>query len=308
MTERAEPPKLPINIAWRSFGFVWRNLGAVIRVGFVPLLLAVSVYVLLFIYFPPTIAPFGDGAQPVPQIPAVIIEQLTMLLVSVMFVVGMHRLAILDERPNTLLHLRFQREEVKYLLTFIVFFLGFLLALVVLAGIGYALIVTVGGPEAIEFFSTPTGIVAAVFLYIVLFVLLMWPTFRLSLAFPHAAITGRMDFGLSWRSTRGNFLRYIGIAVLFVLILLVIYALFIAVFFGVMYTLAQIVAQTPQPGAIIDASPDAMFQGVEGWRSALAVGIAAALLVSFAGVVQAAGVTTVSLAYKALILRNYEAA
>jgi hypothetical protein len=55
------------------------------------------------------------------------------------------------------------------------------------------------------------GLIAII---IVLIGATIWPTVRLALVFPHAAITGRVSFGESWAAMRGNFWRMIGVGAL----------------------------------------------------------------------------------------------
>ncbi len=118
--QAAFQPKLPINIGWRTFGYVFRNFGTVMRVGFLPLLLIVAAYTLLYIYFPPEMVHMGGQMVPQQQfLPSLFVTPFT-LLATTMFVVGVHRLAILGERPTSFFHLRFQREEVKYVLVAII--------------------------------------------------------------------------------------------------------------------------------------------------------------------------------------------
>lgn len=53
----------------------------------------------------------------------------------------------------------------------------------------------------------------------------IWPTVRLALVFPHAAVTGQLSFSESWAMTRGNVWRLIGLIVLLAIIVCLIMAL-----------------------------------------------------------------------------------
>lgn len=312
-TQTADQPlnrgKLPISIAWRAFGYVFRNFGAVVRVGFIPLLLTVSIYALIFIYFPPQAEYINGQPREVPNIPIAIVHMLINILISTMFVVGIHRLAILNERPPSLFYIRFQREEIKYLVTALITVIGFFLLFAIIGGLGYLAVMGVGlqevadyfqSPEILAFFTSPLGIATGIALYIAIILLVMWPAARLILAFPHAAITGKIDFGLSWRTMRGNYWRYIAAVLIFSLIAIVAYVILIAVVSVAIYGLVQIVPQESVPGAI--------GQGDSNWQSTVVLSVTIFLFTVIVGFLQAAAITMISMSYQALILRNYETA
>lgn len=226
-----------------------------------------------------------------------------------MFVVGIHRLAILNERPSSLFYIRFQREEIKYLATIIIGGLGLLLISAIIGAISYIIVMAIGleevkkffnSPEVLSFFTSRSGIAAGIALYVLVIIFILWIGARLLLAFPHAAVTGKIDFGLAWRTMRGNFWRYFAVVVIFSLIGLVIYAVLLLVIFGVIYGLAQIFQQQNVPGAIS--------QGGANWQTILISSIPILLITAVFGFLQAAAITMISMSYKALILRNYETA
>ncbi|MDZ4791194.1 MAG: hypothetical protein SGJ17_08305, partial [Hyphomicrobiales bacterium] len=84
--------KLSINIAWRSFSYIFRNFLFVMRIGFLPLLLIVATYTLIFIYFvalvvvtDPQTVPSQEFVQQSIWLNVIVIP--IQLLVSTMFIV-----------------------------------------------------------------------------------------------------------------------------------------------------------------------------------------------------------------------------
>ncbi len=300
--QQASTPNLPVNIAWRSFLYVFNNLGSVIRLGLLPLLLIVSANIVIYIYFPPQAVDVGGRLvlqQPI--WPSLVIFPITIIAITI-FMVGIHRLAILNERPPSLFYLRFQREEVKFLAAAIIAILAFLLFFGVIGGIGYLIVMIIGVEEVKTFFNDPASLSpsAGIIAYVCILIPTVWLGGRLLLALPHAAITAKIDFGMAWRVMRGNFWRYFAVTMIFSLIAFVIYMALVAVIFGAVYVFAQILAQPSLPGAIDTGAP--------GWQTLILSVIPIALGALVGGFIQVATVVMISKIYQALVLRNYESA
>ncbi len=133
----------------------------------------------------------------------------------------------------------------------------------------------------------------------VLFIVLLWPLIRLVLTFPHAAVVGEINFGVSWQAMKGNFWRFILIAIVTGLISVGIYIV-AALLIGLSAAGLAMLVIDRTPGAI-EAAPSTVQLIVIG-------AIPIALIVILIGFFQAVSVTMLSFCYKALILRNYETA
>jgi hypothetical protein len=140
-----------------------------------------------------------------------------------MFAVHIHRYIINEEDPGWVLF-RFGRYELMYLLTGIVLFLCFaLFILVAVVGVTPILGVSLNSEMWTRLQSGqsvplpgPHGWFFA--LGVAVYCLFVWIAVRLVLMLPHAAVTGRLSFGVSWRAMKGNFWRFVLACILFALL------------------------------------------------------------------------------------------
>lgn len=285
--------KLPISIAWRSFGYVLRNFGSVMKIGFLPLLLVVAVYTLAFIYFPPEMVNVGGQMVPSQQLWLSLAITPINLLAMTMFVVGVHRLAVLNERPLGFFYIRFQREELRYFIVAVVLAVVFI-ALVAAVTTLTLMVVEFEG-AAIPGMSNEMQL--GYIIYVALFVLLFWPLIRIILTFPHAAVAGQIDIGVSWRAMRGNFWRFVLISLMVAVLAMIIYIITASIIGIAAFGLTMLLA---------DTTPGAISQEPSTGQLILIAAIPVGLIVILVGFLQAVSVTTLSLCYKALITRNYE--
>jgi hypothetical protein len=296
--QNAAPRKLPVGIGVKSFEYVLRNFGSVMRIGFLPLLLVLAVYILAFVYFPPQLVTTPEGVQVMQQEWWVSLAITPVqLLASTMFVVGVHRLAVLDERPSSFFHLRFEREEVRYLLTGIILAAVFMALVAVITGF----VIAVYGDQIQQLAmpGMPAELVVAYLAYVVLFLLALWPLSRIILAFPHAAVAGRIDFGVSWRAMKGNFWHMVLIFIIVSALMLVFYIIVILII-GIAAVGAALLAGAGAP------TPGSLETGLSTWQTVLIFAVPATLLFLFIGFVQAVFVVMISFSYKALVLGTYE--
>lgn len=269
------------------------------RIGFLPLLLIVATYTLIFIYFvalvvvtDPQTVPSQEFVQQSIWLNVIVIP--IQLLVSTMFIVGVRRLVVLCEKPTGFFYVRFQREEVKYFIVGLVIALPFYALSGVITVIAYSF-GPAEGPASAEI--SPILQVAYV-AYFIVFIFMIWPLVRFSLAFPHAAVAGEIDFGLSWRVMKDNFWRFI-----LVLFIAFIFILLVYIIFGLL-----IVAFSLLSSAISTAAPPGTIQKDMPLWAFINFAPTLILFIILLGFIQAVSVTILSFSYKALILRNYETA
>jgi hypothetical protein len=224
----AQRRKLPVwRTVKRAIVFPFANLGALIKLGLVPALLALAVsYVGVRALWPDDIQSttpqdvlLSFEKWEIATLPSTIAYGIVLVIIAV----GIHRLIIRDERPGWIL-LRFGRYELAYALLLLVLAGGYLTILfpLIFGGIFPSQLFRpggFGGPEGVSAGLTLAALVIALLIFIPL---TMWLNVRLVLTFPHAAVTGRFGFGVAWRAAKGNFWRLIGAFVLIFLVTLVI--------------------------------------------------------------------------------------
>lgn len=226
------------NAVKRAARFPFANIGTLIKLGLVPALLALGVNYVAMRALWPQDAQF-TSIEEMQRIVASL--HLAMLpgsvaygVVAAIFAVGIHRFIIRGEEPGWVL-LRFGRYEIAYAAVAILLLLASMGAQFAVYFVGWATGVLPGDmpgfgaalmPWALEVAPPrefPTGL-GTLFLVLILFG--TWLYVRLLLTFPHAAVTGRIDLGVSWRAVKGNVWRIIAafllVSVLNVLIFLLV--------------------------------------------------------------------------------------
>jgi hypothetical protein len=230
--------KLPVfTTIGQTFGFVVeRRFFTLLRLVWFPSLIAMIVSLLPAIYtysklstLPNSLerdvvgtrAEFTDMSDPT----LVLLEVLNVvgsIVLSAIIAVSIHRLILLDDRkPGTFFYLRLSKQELLYILAWVIYFIAIMLAFSPLfAHLFYA----VGGqinsanlddPQTAQrvlgpLFREP-GTAIALGLAM-LFALVV--TVRFGLVFPAIVAEDRLSFARSWALTRGNFWRLIGFWIL----------------------------------------------------------------------------------------------
>jgi hypothetical protein len=253
MTQAVNRRKLPIGLFWEAFRFPFAHFGAVFRIFFIPTLLLIAIMIAAVWYF----APQGMDVSSPENIefylksasPTLDILNIVFVLLTMMLAVHLHRYIVNGEDPGWVIF-RFGRYELMYLLTTIV--IGLCIGLVVL-------IVVIGGLLLLGLPVDPQAWTATqpgqpvlppppAWLWtvgVVFYVLFIWVMVRLVLMLPHAAVTGRLSFSVSWRAMKGNFWRFLFAGLLFSLIV----AVAVLVLFGSASVALQTFSATLVPGA-----------------------------------------------------------
>jgi hypothetical protein len=225
----AQRRKLPVwSTVKRAVVFPFANLGALIRIGLMPALLSFAVsYAGARALWPQNVQLTTPqdvtqllGQLQIAALPGSIADGFVLVILAV----GIHRLIIKDERPGWIL-VRFGRYELAYALSLLILAGGWLAILLPLSFGGFlpAYMPAPGGfagPGAVLDDSAGLAFLAFVIALLILIPLTIWLSIRLTLAFPHAAVTGRLGLGVAWQAAKGNFWRLVGA---FVLTLLVIF-------------------------------------------------------------------------------------
>jgi hypothetical protein len=193
--------KLPVwALARRSYGFVWAHA----RLLAVPLLLVFAAQIVA-----------GLGSQGIAMIagrwalPLILAWSLLIMILSMSFIVGLHRTVLLDEIREGARFLRWDKYLWNYLMAWLTVLIVSLAAAVL---IGFALFVIFGTSQLMTALLFDRTIAFP----LLLAPILLWAFFSLKfgLAFPAAALGYRDVFHLSWRLTAGNLLRLLAALIL----------------------------------------------------------------------------------------------
>lgn len=217
--------KLSLDALWQAVSFPFKNAMAVVRLGLLPVLISA-----LILYTASLMAPLIGGRSLLH-----IIRLMLDLVVASVVAVGIHRLILRTEQPEWTI-LRYRNYEIAYGATVLIF-AGMTVAVrgviqsLAASPVERGLIESLGrligwiSPQLyIQLLvkGLSPGLVAIV---VLLIGAVIWPTVRLALVFPHAAVTGQLSFSESWAMTRGNVWRLIGLIVLLAIIVCLIMAL-----------------------------------------------------------------------------------
>jgi hypothetical protein len=261
--------------------FPFRHPLALLRLGLVPGLIAAAICYALFRAFWPAAAPFDSPQAKQEAFQALLLGwigiNVVLGIVGVIVAVGIHRLIVNGEQPGWVLF-RFGRYELAYagawLAIILIYWIGPTLVgtlLAALTGQGAPTLPPDSPPRPGQVRAWPEAINPSfVLLWLALIGLFLWLQIKLALIFPHAAVTGKISFGVSWRATRGNFWRFVGAGLLLILILLPIWLLISSIAIGV-----------PPPGGFL-------FTGI-------------ALVVTTIVIMSAIGVAFISYIYRDLV-------
>lgn len=217
--------KLSLDALWQAVSFPFENAMAVVRLGLLPVLISAVI-----LYTASLMAPLIGGRSLLH-----IIRLMLDLVVASVVAVGIHRLILRTEQPEWTI-LRYRNYEIAYGATVLIF-AGMTVAVkgviqsLAASPVERGLIESLGrligwiSPQLyIQLLvkGLSPGLVAIV---VLLIGAVIWPTVRLALVFPHAAVTGQLSFSESWAMTRGNVWRLIGLMVLLAIIVYLIMAL-----------------------------------------------------------------------------------
>lgn len=217
--------KLSLDALWQAVSFPFKNAIAVVRLGLLPVLISAVI-----LYTASLMAPLIGGRSLLH-----IIRLMLDLVVASVVAVGIHRLILRTEQPEWTI-LRYRNYEIAYGATVLIF-AGMTVAVrgviqsLAASPVERGLIESLGrligwiSPQLyIQLLvkGLSPGLVAIV---VLLIGAVIWPTVRLALVFPHAAVTGQLSFSESWAMTRGNVWRLIGLIVLLAIIVCLIMAL-----------------------------------------------------------------------------------
>jgi hypothetical protein len=206
--------------------FPFTNITALLRIGLIPSLIALTMLAALIAF-----AGWPRRTGPLVEVESVrYFGRVLLIFILGLYAAGVHRLIVRNERPRRVT-LRFSSYEQAYWAVVGIFALasfveGYLLD-AVLSWIG----MDAGLPDEtgvhnqnddMQFLQE--GLPVRGLTIAAITVILMWLHVRLSLMFPHAAVTGRISPCLSWRATAGSFWRMIGAGVLLFLGMLPLYA------------------------------------------------------------------------------------
>lgn len=210
-----------------SIVFPFRHVVTVLKIGLFPALTAIlAPYAVLAAY--DFFWPVNTSSSDMPDwqwfietVSAIsIVSAIICPVAAVIFAVGIHRYIIRGERPGWILF-RFGRNEIAYatvvIITLCIYFLfkyGFAIALFALSVGDIHRLLAIDPLQDLPLWQLPRHIQL---FWAVTICLLIYLSVRLSLAFPHGAVTGTVSFRRSWSATRGNFWRFMIMILLFLL-------------------------------------------------------------------------------------------
>ncbi len=180
---------------WQVF-FPFRNIGAVIKLGLLPILLcAIVLLVVLFAFL--VVNNLTGEALPTEEskpelLPVKIIGEFITFCFGSMIAVSIHRYIIIDT-PARWLNFRFRKYELFYILTNIAIYASAFAVFVTTEMVIYNLFYTDGFPLRNQEHDT-----YRLLLVIILFLFCTSIYAKFGLALPHAAITGHIAFVTAW--------------------------------------------------------------------------------------------------------------
>jgi hypothetical protein len=188
--------KLPVfATVGTAYAFVYSRFPTILRLEFFPLLVVALVGFVAFV-----LGAAGPQSPGIYQALQIILQ----VVVATIVAVAMHRLILFnDRRPGTVVFFNFGRAELLFVVVWVIFFL-----ILIVAGV---LVI------ALAAMFSQTGPTPSPFLAVVAFVVFLAGIFlllRFILIFPIIVAEGSLHFRESWRLTRGNLWRLLGIAIL----------------------------------------------------------------------------------------------
>jgi hypothetical protein len=204
-------PKITFDQAKEAIAFPFQNIGAVIKLGLFPFLLAVVAIFTIFVDFAPGNIDV-QAPDAIPQLeraplPDQLLTQLIVIILGSIFAVGIHRHIVLGQ-PASWVFFRFRKYELFYILISIVI-------LALMSAFFWAVFFLLTN-FASELAFLP-GKSLAILIFIADWVIYIWLYVKLILALPNAAITGRISLATSWHALRGNVWQFIGYTLVIVL-------------------------------------------------------------------------------------------
>ncbi len=164
------------------------------------------------------------------------LDFVSQLVLGSIIAVSIHRLIILDDRrPGTFFYLRLSKQEVLYVIGWIIYFVALMLTLIPFFGYllygGWQQLEAAGFDERVS-----TAFVRSAFQDPLTFVALgltvslaVGVLVRLSLTFPIIVAENRASFARSWALTRGNFWRLVIFWILFAILAAILLTFLLAV-------------------------------------------------------------------------------
>ena len=230
-------PKLRIGVWKEAFAFPFRNFFTLLQFSLVPMLIAVAVSAAILYYASPFNMPIStlDELQRYTESKNTALNAISFVttIFGLVIAVCIHRLIVRGERPGWII-VRFGRYEIAYagaILVYILVILALLIPIVasvaasVFFGLVPAEVFTMSGPVApdvAERLKVP-GLLFALGVLVTVIVV-WWVQVRLALIFPHAAVTGRISLGVSWKAMKGNFWRFVAAILILGLVSLLLWA------------------------------------------------------------------------------------
>jgi len=210
----------------RTFTFLFRNIGDVLRIAWLPILLQLAAFFLLMPGYVrgtgalATTAGDPDAAaqamaQALPAFGLVGLFYLVTLVTSVPMVVGLTRLVLKGEKPKAPFYIGWGNDETKLVAGWLIF-AAMVVGLVIVIQFGSVLLRGLLGPGPLA--------VAIIFLInIVLVVAIFILCVRLSLLAPATVATGKMSLRDSWERTDDDFWNFLGFWLLYIVVFTIVY-------------------------------------------------------------------------------------
>ena len=257
ISDVVQPRKLPLSVAWRAVAFPFAHFYALMKLGLLPSLISFAIYYGAFRLLWPhredpnslTGQKYMEYSQELQNALSVssILADISSFVVFVIFAVGIHRYIIDGERSGWIVF-RIRVYEIVYAISSIALYL--LTNAIILGPILiYVLLFENFSLSELNFDqfkntqpSVPiliypifvavyeTGIFRIV--YGLIFIVAVILYVRLALAFPHAAVTGKLSLGFAWHALKGNFRRFVTALILFLLMLSIFYIIHFSIVFA----------------------------------------------------------------------------
>lgn len=208
--------KLPVlDTVSQAYAFLWRELGTIIRLSWLPLLIVAIVQYFVMLGIVEMIKASTDVESAVQVMQGasagLAVKQFLSLLVNFLataiVAVALHCVILFgDRKPGSFAHFAFGKVEFLFLVLPIIFVLAYIAAVAVGALIVYPLLAM----GAVGYIAT--GVLAIALIAGIVFMMI-----RTCLVFPLAVLRRRMAFAESWELTRGNVWRFLGTWILTIL-------------------------------------------------------------------------------------------
>ncbi len=190
-----------------AYAFVWENRQDFLLLAFLPIVIGALVETLLVGVFAPSVDTPTDPETPPSGGPgaAVLASAMVGVVLYVMFAVAWHRLFLAQEQTTVGAALRWGARQMRFLVRLVVLAFVMVAAAFALGGpiVAGAAATTGSGPGPLRFLALVAVVIGIFLVYA-----------RLLLIFPAAALDEAMSMRDSWRLTRGNSWRMVGISFL----------------------------------------------------------------------------------------------